>query len=34
MAKILVTDDDKHIRLLYSVELEEAGYEVVTADSG
>lgn len=34
MAKIFVVDDDEHIRLLYSVELEEAGYEVITADSG
>jgi DNA-binding NtrC family response regulator len=34
MAKIFVVDDDEHIRLLYSVELEDAGYEVITAESG
>ena len=34
MAKILVVDDEKHIRLLYSLELKEAGYEVITAKSG
>jgi two-component system, response regulator, stage 0 sporulation protein F len=34
MAKILVVDDEEHIRLLYSEELTEAGYEVITADSG
>jgi two-component system response regulator (stage 0 sporulation protein F) len=34
MAKILVVDDEEHIRLLYSEELSEAGYEVITADSG
>ncbi|SMC18786.1 Response regulator receiver domain-containing protein [Desulfacinum hydrothermale DSM 13146] len=34
MAKILVVDDEEHIRLLYSEELREAGYEVITADSG
>lgn len=34
MAKILVVDDEEHIRLLYSEELNEAGYEVITADSG
>jgi len=32
MPKILAADDDEYIRLLYSVELNEAGYEVVTAD--
>ena len=34
MAKILVVDDEEHIRLLYSEELTEAGYDVITADSG
>jgi len=30
--KILVVDDEKHIRMLYQEELEEAGYAVVTSD--
>ena len=34
MAKILIVDDEEHIRYLYSEELLEAGYEVITADSG
>ena len=34
MAKILVVDDEEHIRYLYSEELSEAGYEVITTDSG
>ena len=34
MAKILVVDDEEHIRLLYSEELTEAGYEVLTAADG
>ncbi len=34
MAKILVVDDEEHIRFLYSEELTEAGHEVITADSG
>lgn len=34
MAKILVVDDEEHIRYLYSEELSEAGYEVITAESG
>jgi len=34
MAKILVVDDEEHIRLLYSEELSEAGYEVITAANG
>jgi len=32
MPKILVVDDQEHARLLYSEELKEAGYEVVTAE--
>ncbi len=34
MSKILVVDDEEHIRLLYSEELKEAGYEVTTAEGG
>ncbi len=34
MAKVLVVDDEKHIRLLYSEELEEEGYEVAVAADG
>ena len=34
MAKILIVDDEEHIRYLYSEELSEVGYEVITADSG
>ena len=33
MAKLLVVDDDSNIRLLYSQELSEEGYQVVTAAS-
>ena len=32
--KILVVDDDAHILKLYKIELEEDGYEVVTASNG
>ena len=34
MGKILIVDDEEHIRYLYSEELTEAGYEVATADTG
>jgi DNA-binding response OmpR family regulator len=34
MPKILVVDDEKHVRLLYSEELKEAGYEVIAAEGG
>jgi DNA-binding response OmpR family regulator len=34
MAKILIVDDEKHIRLLYSEELKEEGYEVFLAADG
>ncbi len=34
MPKILAADDDEYIRLLHSLELNEGGYEVVTADCG
>ena len=32
--KVLVADDEDHIRLLYTEELTEEGYEVITAASG
>jgi DNA-binding response OmpR family regulator len=34
MPKILIVDDEEHIRFLYSEELSDEGYEVATADSG
>ena len=34
MRKIFVVDDEEHIRLLFSEELKEAGYEVITAEGG
>ena len=34
MAKILIVDDEEHIRYLYAVELSDAWYEVSTHDSG
>lgn len=34
MAKILIVDDEEHIRMLYKMELEEEGYEVATAVDG
>jgi len=34
MKKILVVDDEEAIRSLYKMELEDAGYQVETADSG
>ena len=34
MAKLLIVDDEDHIRLLYTEELSEEGYQVITADSG
>ena len=34
MKKILVADDEMSIRLLYSEELKEEGYEVYLADNG
>ena len=30
--KILVVDDELHIRMLYQEELEDKGYEVITSD--
>ncbi|MDR1607162.1 MAG: response regulator [Deltaproteobacteria bacterium] len=32
--KILVVDDEAHIRLLYTEELTEEGYQVTTAENG
>ena len=34
MAKLLVVDDDKNLRLLYEQELVEEGHEVTLASSG
>ena len=34
MARILVVDDEENIRLLYRLELEDAGHEVETVSSG
>lgn len=34
MAKVLIVDDEKHIRLLYSEELKEEGYDVAQAADG
>jgi DNA-binding response OmpR family regulator len=32
--KILVVDDENHIRMLYAEELGEDGYDVITAENG
>lgn len=32
--KVLVVDDEENIRMLYKLDLEDAGYEVEVADSG
>ena len=32
--KILIVDDEAHIRMLYTEELAEEGYEVITAEGG
>ena len=32
--KILVVDDEAHIRMLYSEELAEEGYDIITAEGG
>ena len=34
MAKILVVDDDKSIRMLYSLVFKEDGYEITIAENG
>ena len=32
--KVLIVDDEQHIRSLYQLELEDEGYEVMTLESG
>ena len=34
MAKILIVDDEEGIRMLYSMELQDEGYEVLTLPDG
>ena len=34
MPKILIVDDEEHIRFLYAEELSDEGYDVATHDSG
>ena len=34
MPKIFLVDDEEYIRVLYSEELKETGYEVISAESG
>lgn len=34
MAKILIVDDEEGIRMLYSMELQDEGYEVITRPDG
>jgi DNA-binding NtrC family response regulator len=34
MSKILIVDDEQHIRSLYQLELEDDGYQVATLESG
>lgn len=34
MAKVLIVDDEPHLRLLYETELRRAGYETMTASNG
>jgi DNA-binding response OmpR family regulator len=34
MAKVLIIDDEKHIRMLYAEELKEEGYDVAVAADG
>ncbi len=33
MNRVLIVDDEPHLRLLYETELRRAGYETMTADS-
>ncbi|MBK8165637.1 MAG: response regulator [bacterium] len=33
MAKVLIVDDEPHLRLLYETELRRAGYETMTASN-
>jgi DNA-binding response OmpR family regulator len=34
VAKVLIVDDEPHLRLLYETELRRAGYETMTASNG
>lgn len=34
MARILIVDDEEHIRTLYTLELEDEGYEVLALGTG
>ncbi|MBM3299025.1 MAG: response regulator, partial [Deltaproteobacteria bacterium] len=34
MAKILIVDDEEGIRMLYAMELQDEGYEVITRPDG
>ena len=34
IGKIMIVDDEEHIRFLYSEELESEGYEVITVSNG
>ena len=34
MARILIVDDEAHIRTLYTLELEDDGYEVLALETG
>ena len=34
MARLLIVDDEEHIRTLYKLELEDDGYEVLALDTG
>ncbi len=34
MARILIVDDEEHIRTLYTLELEDEGHEVLSLESG
>ena len=34
MAKILIVDDEEGIRMLYAMELQDEGYEVITLPDG
>lgn len=34
MSRVLIVDDEEHIRSLYKLELEDDGYEVNTLESG
>jgi DNA-binding response OmpR family regulator len=34
VARVLIVDDEEHIRTLYTLELEDEGYEVLSLESG